>query len=148
MRKLLRVGQIKINRWHINLILMWELFEFCFIVWCSLQLLAGVNFLVVDHWNHDDVHATVDGAEDLFFLFVVGFVDVMWPLIKVNRFKLSNIMIKTWQNNILDNLVSQTCLSNIFDSNRPRNIFTLEGFSKLFVGHCVFLCFAKAVNLL
>lgn len=125
-----------------------KLFEFSFIIWSTLKLLTGIDLLVIDHRNHDDVHATINGAQNLLPLLVVRLVDVMRTLIEINSFELGYVVIETWKNDIGHDLVGEACLPNIFDSYGAWNLFVLEVFGELFVGHSVFLCFAKAVKLL
>lgn len=148
MRELFGVRHVEIDWRDVDLILVRELLELGFVVWGALQLLTGVDFLVVDHGDEDDVHTAVDGAKDLLPLLVVRLVDVMRALVEINCFQFGDVVIEARQDNIGHNFVSDTCLPDVFDSYGARDLFVLEGFSELFVGHPVFLGFAEAILLL
>lgn len=148
MRKLFVIGQVEIDWRHVDLILMGELLELSLVVWRSLKLFARVDLLVVDHRDQHDVHATIDGTQNLLLLIVVWLVNVVWPLVEIDCFKFRNVVVETRKNYVGDDLVRDTSLTNVFDNNWPRNLFVLESLRELFVCHSMFLGFAKAISLL
>lgn len=96
---------------------MGELFELSLVVRRSLKLFARVDLLVVDHRDQHDVHATIDGTQNLLPLVVVWLVNVVRPLVEIDCFKFCNVVVETWKDYVGDDLVRDAGLTNVFDSN-------------------------------
>ena len=89
---------------------------FWFVVRCSLESFAGIDFLIVDKRNQNDVNAPFNRAEHLLLFLIVWLIDIMRPLVKMNSLELRNIVIETWKHDISNNFIRYSSVSDIFNS--------------------------------